>query len=85
MGSIFHVFNTPVLKWTAQQHWVSLFSLTYEAYLYYKALLSQFENDGGTFKPSPASPPSNISNGALGIFRASALDTMSIIMNEHIL
>jgi hypothetical protein len=64
---------------------VSLYSLTYEAYEFYRALISQFENDGGTFKPSPASPPSNISNGALGIFRASALDTMSIIMNEHIL
>lgn len=61
---------------------VSLYSLTYEAYEFYKALISQFENDGGTFKPSPASPPSNISNGALGIFRASAVDTMSIIMNK---
>jgi hypothetical protein len=61
---------------------VSLYSLTYEAYEFYKVLLSQFENDGGTFKPSPASPPSNISNGALGIFRASAVDTMSIKSSE---
>ena len=61
---------------------VSLYSLTYDAYIFYKALISQFENDGGAFKPSPATPPSNISNGALGIFRASAVDTMSIIMNK---
>jgi hypothetical protein len=59
---------------------VSLYSLTHEAYKFYEVLISQFENDGGTFKPSPASPPSNISNSALGIFRASAVDTMSIIM-----
>lgn len=62
---------------------VSLYSLTYETYQFYKALINQFENDGGAFKPSPTSPPSNISDGALGIFRASALDTMSIIMRGN--
>lgn len=50
--------------------WLS--SLTKESYEYYKSLLDQFENDGGAYKPTPTSPPGNISNGGLGLFRASA-------------
>jgi hypothetical protein len=36
-------------------------------------LLKQFKNDGGAYQPSPSSPPTNMSNGALGYFRASAI------------
>lgn len=53
--------------------YVALSSLTKEGYDYYKALMEQFENDGGAYKPTPASPPTNISNGGLGLFRASAI------------
>ncbi len=53
--------------------YIALNSLTKEAYNYYKVLLDQFDNDGGTYKPTPASPPTNISNGGLGFFRASAV------------
>jgi len=53
--------------------YVALSSLTKEGYNYYKALLEQFENDGGAYKPTPSSPQGNISNGALGLFRASAV------------
>jgi hypothetical protein len=52
--------------------YVALSSLTKEGYMFYKALLQQFRNDGGAYLPAPASPPSNISNGGLGLFRASA-------------
>lgn len=53
--------------------YIALSSLTKEGYAYYQNLLDQFENDGGAYKASPASPPSNISNGGLGLFRASAV------------
>jgi hypothetical protein len=53
--------------------YVALSSLTKEAFNYYKNLLDQFDSDGGAYKPTPASPPGNISNGALGLFRASAV------------
>ena len=53
--------------------YVALNSLTHEDYNYYKNLIDQFDNDGGAYKPSPATPPGNISNGALGLFRASAV------------
>ena len=51
---------------------VSISSLSPISYDYYDNLLKQFENDGGVYKPSPASPPTNITNGGLGFFRASA-------------
>ena len=35
---------------------ITMSSLTQEAYNYYKNLLDQFENDGGAYKPAPASP-----------------------------
>ncbi len=53
--------------------YVALNSLTKEAYNYYKALLDQFDSDGGAYKPAPAAPPTNISNGGLGLFRASSV------------
>lgn len=59
--------------WEGASIYVALSSLTKESYNYYKALLDQFDNDGGAYKPTPASPPGNISNGGLGLFRASAV------------
>lgn len=53
--------------------YVVLSSLTKEGFNYYKALLEQFGNDGGAYKPTPASPIGNISNGGLGLFRASSV------------
>lgn len=47
-------------------------SLTKEGYDYYNMLIQEFNTDGGTYKPTPASPKSNIDNGALGFFRASS-------------
>lgn len=53
--------------------YIALSSLTQNTYEYYKILLKQFKNDGGAYQPSPGSPPTNMSNGALGYFRASAI------------
>jgi hypothetical protein len=53
--------------------YVALSSLTKNAYEFYKSILQQFNSDGGAYQLSPASPPSNISNGGLGYFRASAM------------
>ncbi len=53
--------------------YVALNSLTKEGYNYYKNLIDQFGNDGGAYKSTPSSPPGNISNGGLGLFRASAV------------
>ena len=53
--------------------YVALSSLTKNAYEFYKAIIQQFKNDGGAYQLAPGSPPSNISNGGLGYFRASAI------------
>jgi hypothetical protein len=55
-------------------YYIEMHSLTKEGYEYYKALLQQFKTDGGGYSPSPASPPTNLDNGALGFFRASAVN-----------
>lgn len=50
---------------------VSIQSINELTYEYYKSLIDQFNNDGGVYSPTPASPISNISNNSLGYFRAS--------------
>ena len=59
---------------------VELHSITKEIYDYYNDLIMQVKNDGGVYTPAPASPPSNISNGALGYFRASAVQVIEDIL-----
>jgi len=55
-------------------YFIEMHSLTKEGYEYYKALIQQFKTDGGGYSPSPASPPTNLDNGALGFFRTSAVN-----------
>ena len=49
-------------------------SVSREACLFFQALTEQFYQDGGAFSPAPASPPTNLSNGAQGFFMAAAVD-----------
>ncbi len=51
---------------------VRMSSLTEKAYLYYKSLNKQFNNDGGAYSPAPGNQPTNLSSDALGYFRVSA-------------
>lgn len=53
---------------------VSLYSVTKEVYEYYSSLIKQIRYDGGVYTPSPASAPTNIRGGALGIFNAASVD-----------
>ena len=55
-------------------YFIEMHSLTKEGYDYYKVLIQMFKTDGGGYSPSPASPPTNMDNGALGFFRASAVN-----------
>lgn len=67
----------PVLN-EGDRVYLALSSVSKEAYDYYKVLLQQFENDGGAYKPTPSTPPGNISNGALGLFQVSAVSEKTI-------
>lgn len=61
---------------------IRILSLTKSSYEYYSSLLNQFKNDGGAYSPTPASPISNISNGALGYFRVSAVSEKKELVKE---
>jgi hypothetical protein len=68
--------------WPGDLVYIRMNSLSDQSYNYYKFLLEQFQQDGGAYKPSPASPPTNISNGGLGFFRASAVVEAEAIVEE---
>lgn len=53
---------------------IEAFSISRKAFVYYSDLWSLLNNDaGGMFGPIPASPRTNLSNGALGFFQVSAV------------
>jgi hypothetical protein len=66
--------------WPGDTYRIEMSSITKEIYDYYKALIMQFRNDGGVYTPSPASPPTNITNGAQGYFRASSVQVVQDTM-----
>lgn len=59
-----------------------VYSLSREAFIYYRDLQKVLNNDGGLFTAPPADPRTNLSNGALGFFQASAITTAEIIIEE---
>ncbi|MDN5200381.1 DUF4249 domain-containing protein [Fulvivirgaceae bacterium BMA10] len=61
---------------------IEIHTLSKSAFKYYESLKEQIRNDGGTFSPAPASPPTNISNGGLGFFRVSAVNEIVVPFPE---
>jgi hypothetical protein len=58
---------------------IEIYSLSRLGYVYYNDLTTVLNNDGGgMFGPIPASPRTNLSNGALGIFQVSAVNSIGI-------
>lgn len=59
---------------------VEVYSLTREAFIYYRDLQKLLTNDGGLFGTPPANPRTNISGGALGFFQVSAIQAGEIVI-----
>ena len=60
---------------------LEVYSLTRKGYVYYNDLSLILTNDGGgMFGPIPASPRSNLTNGALGFFQVSAVREKAILI-----
>jgi hypothetical protein len=61
---------------------VEVLSLSRDAFVFYRDLQKLLANDGGLFGTPPANPRSNLSNGALGFFQVSALQSGEVIIAE---
>ena len=59
---------------------VEAFSISQQAYVFFNDLSILLSNDGGMYSPPPGNCRNNLSNGALGFFRTSAVETMDIIV-----
>ncbi|MBT1697465.1 DUF4249 family protein [Fulvivirgaceae bacterium PWU4] len=58
---------------------VEVYSLSRVGYVFYNDLSTLLNNDGGgMFGPLPSSPRTNLSNGALGFFQVSSVNTSTI-------
>jgi Domain of unknown function (DUF4249) len=55
-----------------------IYSISRDAFVFYSDLQSLLNNDGGLFSQPPSNSRSNITNGALGFFQASALHVSEI-------
>lgn len=60
-------YPPPQMNFGAQ---VRMYSVNSEIFDFYKSLISQFDNDGGAYAPTPAMPRGNISGNGIGLFRA---------------
>lgn len=60
-----------------------MYSVTKEVYDYYSSLIKQIRYDGGVYTPSPASAPTNIKGGALGVFNAASFDYKYCLISEE--
>jgi hypothetical protein len=61
---------------------VDMYSISREAYVFYNDLQRLLTNDGGLFGQPPSNSRTNLSNGALGFFQASALNRKEILVKE---
>lgn len=61
---------------------IEMYSITRNGYVFYNDLQALLDSDGGLFSQPPSNSRSNLSNGALGFFQASALETKEIVIKE---
>lgn len=59
---------------------VEIYSLSNVGFMYYNDLVTLLNNDSGMFSPIPATPRTNMTNGALGFFQVSALSQEEIMI-----
>jgi len=70
--------GTPIYFGLNDKATVEMYSMSRQGFIYYDDLNDLLNSDGGMFGPIPASPRTNLSNGALGFFQVSAIDRAEI-------
>jgi hypothetical protein len=68
----------PVFYRLGEKATVEIYSISRIGFVYYNDLSTLLNNDSGMFSPIPASPRTNVSNGALGFFQVSSLGISEI-------
>lgn len=61
---------------------VEAYSLSRNGFVFYNDLQTLLTSDGGLFSQPPSNSRTNLSNGALGYFQASAMDRKEIVIKE---
>ena len=61
---------------------VEMYSISRTAFVFYTDLQNLLISDGGLFSQPPSNSRTNLSNGALGFFQASALDISAVEIKE---
>lgn len=61
---------------------IEMYSISREAFVFYNDLQNLLNSDGGLFSQPPSNSRTNLSNGALGFFQASALDISGVEIKE---
>jgi hypothetical protein len=79
------IYRIPETKLRNEQHEikVQMLSVSKEKYTFYYAILLETIYSGSAFSGTPANVPSNISNGALGFFSASAVSESTLIIQTN--
>jgi hypothetical protein len=72
----------PIFYAAQDQARAEVYSLSREAFIFYRDLQKLLNNDGGMFSTPPANPRTNLSNGALGFFQTSAVSVAEIVIEE---
>lgn len=72
-------WETPIYYGEGDTFQMKIFSLTRAGYVYFNDLSKLLTEDaGGMFGSIPAPPRTNLTNGAIGFFQVSAVDSISI-------
>ncbi len=61
---------------------IEMYSISRDAFVFYNDLQNLLNSDGGLFSQPPSNSRTNLSNGALGFFQASALDISAVEIKE---
>ena len=61
---------------------VEAYSLSRNGFVFYNDLQTLLTSDGGLFSQPPSNSRTNLTNGALGYFQASAIDMIEIVIKE---
>ena len=78
LGESIDGVSSPIYFAPGDQARCEIYSISRDAFVFYNDLQSLLNNDGGLFSQPPSNSRSNVTNGALGFFQASALHVSEI-------